>query len=112
MTVSFDHVLVLAGALFIMGIVCVVVRRNLIMMLLGLEIMLNAASIALVGAALKWHHVEGQAIALFIMAVAATEVSIGLAMIVGFYRRVDSVDPQALEEPIEITNNKFQISNE
>jgi len=63
------------------------------MILLGVEIMLNAASIALVGASLRWHHLEGQAIVLFIFAIAGAEVSVGLALIVWVYRRTRSLDP-------------------
>lgn len=76
-----------------MGIFCAVVRRNLIMILLGVEIMLNAASIAFVGAALRWQNLEGQVFALIILAVAAAEVSVGLALIVYAYRRTGSFDP-------------------
>jgi NADH-quinone oxidoreductase subunit K len=93
MIVSFGHVLVLSGLLFLLGTVCAVVRRNLIMILLGVEIMLNAATIAFVGAALRWHDMEGQVFVLFIFAVAAAEVSVGLALIIGVYRRTGSVDP-------------------
>ena len=93
MIVPFGHVLILAGILFLMGIFCAVVRRNLIMMVLGVEIMLNAASITFVGAALRWQHLEGQVFALFILAVAAAEVSVGLALIVYAYRRTGSFDP-------------------
>jgi NADH-quinone oxidoreductase subunit K len=93
MIVPFGHVLILAGILFLMGIFCAVVRRNLIMIVLGVEIMLNAASIVFVGAALRWHHLEGQVFVLFILAVAATEVSVGLALIVYAYRRTGSFDP-------------------
>ena len=93
MIVSFGHVLVLSGLLFLLGIVCAVARRNLIMILLGVEIMLNAATIAFVGAALRWHDMEGQVFVLFIFAVAAAEVSVGLALIIGVYRRTGSVDP-------------------
>ncbi|MGA9535267.1 MAG: NADH-quinone oxidoreductase subunit NuoK [Desulfobacterales bacterium] len=93
MSVSFGHVLVLSGLLFLLGTVCAVARRNLIMILLGVEIMLNAATIAFVGAALRWHDMEGQAFVLFIFAVAAAEVSVGLALIIGVYRRTGSVDP-------------------
>ena len=93
MSVSFGHVLVLSGLLFLLGTVCAVVRRNLIMILLGVEIMLNAATIAFVGAALRWHDMEGQVFVLFIFAVAAAEVSVGLALIIGVYRRAGSVDP-------------------
>ena len=94
MIVPFNHVLVLAGLLFLMGIFCVVVRRSLIMILLGVEVMLNAASIILVGASLLWQNLDGQAIVLFVFAIAAAEVSVGLALIVWAYRRTGSVDPE------------------
>lgn len=93
MIVSFGHVLVLSGLLFLLGTVCAVARRNLIMILLGVEIMLNAATIAFVGAALRWHDMEGQVFVLFVFAVAAAEVSVGLALIISVYRRTGSVDP-------------------
>ena len=95
MIVPFGHVLILTGILFLMGVFCAVVRRNLIMVVLGVEIMLNAASIAFVGAALRWQQLEGQVFALFILAVAAAEVSVGLALIVYVYRRTGSFDPGA-----------------
>ncbi len=93
MIVPFGHVLILAGLLFLMGIVCVVTRRSLIMILLGVEIMLNAVAIILVGSSLLWQHLEGQAIVLFVFAIAGAEVSIGLALIVWAYRRTGSMDP-------------------
>jgi NADH-quinone oxidoreductase subunit K len=95
MIVPHNHVLFLAGVLFFMGMFCVAARRNLIMILLGLEIMLNAAAVAFVGAALRWQHLEGQIVAIFIVAVAAAEVSVGLALIVCAYKRKGSVDPGA-----------------
>ena len=95
MIVPFGHVLLLAGVLFLLGLFCAVARRNLIMMVLGVEIMLNAASIVFVAAALHWKQLEGQVFVLFILAVAATEVSVGLAMIVYAYRRTGSFDPGA-----------------
>jgi NADH-quinone oxidoreductase subunit K len=67
------------------------------MMLLGVEIMLNGAAIAFVGAALQWKHLEGQAVVLFILALAAAEVSVGLALMVWVYRRTGSVDPGGLD---------------
>ncbi len=96
MIVPYDHVLALAGLLFILGGACAVVRRNLVMMLLGLEIMLNAATVAFVGAALHWGQLDGQAIVLFVMAVAATEVAIGLALIVCHYRDTGTIGPDDL----------------
>jgi NADH-quinone oxidoreductase subunit K len=95
MIVPFGHVLALAGILFLLGVFCAVARRNLIMIVLGVEIMLNAASIAFVGASAHWQNMEGQAFVLFVLAVAATEVSIGLAIIVYAFRRTGSFDPGA-----------------
>ena len=97
MIVPFSHVLLLAGALFFMGMFCTVARRNLIMILLGIEIMLNASSIVFIGAALHWNNLEGQVFVLFILAIAATEVSVGLAMIVYAYKRTGSYDPGAYQ---------------
>jgi NADH-quinone oxidoreductase subunit K len=91
--VPLNHILLLSALLFTLGMFCTLARRNLIMMLLGIEIMLNAAAIGFVGAALHWQQMEGQAIVIFILAVAATEVSVGLAAILVIYRRSDSVDP-------------------
>ncbi len=71
-----------------------VVRRSLIMILLGVEVMLNAAAILLVGASLLWQNLDGQAIVLFVFAIAAAEVSVGLALIVWAYQRAGSVDPE------------------
>jgi NADH-quinone oxidoreductase subunit K len=93
MIVPYNHVLLLAGILFLMGALCAVTRRNLIMILMGLEIMLNAGAIAFIGAALRWQHLEGQVIAIFILAIAAAEVSVGLALFVCAYKRKGSVDP-------------------
>jgi NADH-quinone oxidoreductase subunit K len=91
--VPYHHVIVLSGIVFLMGAFCAVGRRNLITILLGLEVMLNAGAIAFVGAALRWQQMEGQVFVLFIIAIAAAEVSLGLALIVCLYRRTGSVDP-------------------
>jgi NADH-quinone oxidoreductase subunit K len=92
MIVSYGHVLLLSGALFAMGVFCAVARRNLIMILIGVEVMLNAAGLAFVAAALRWQQLEGQVFVLFIIAVAAAEVSVGLALIICAYRKTGSVD--------------------
>ncbi len=93
MIAPFSHVLVVAGIIFALGVFCAVVRRNLIMIVLGIEIMLNAAAIVFAGAALRWNNLDGQTFVLFILAVAATEVSVGLAIIVYAFRRTGSFDP-------------------
>jgi NADH-quinone oxidoreductase subunit K len=90
--VYYKYVLALAALLFLMGAACTVARRDLIMILIGVEIMLNASGIALIGASLRWGLLDGQIFVLFIMAVAATEVAVGLALIVYAERRVGSMD--------------------
>jgi NADH-quinone oxidoreductase subunit K len=99
--VPLNHVMLLSALLFTLGMFCILARRNLIMMLLGIEIMLNASAVAFVGAALHWQQMEGQAMVIFILAVAATEVSIGLAAILVLYRRSDSLDPDVNALPGE-----------
>lgn len=93
MIVPLNHVLLLSGLLFSLGLFATLARRNLILMLLGIEIMLNAAALAFVGAALHWRQMDGQAMVIFILAVAATEVAVGLAAVIGIYRRSGSIDP-------------------
>jgi NADH-quinone oxidoreductase subunit K len=91
MIVPYSHILILASLLFLMGAVCVVARRNLIMILVGVEIMLNAAALAFVAASLRWMHLDGQAFVIFIFAVAAAEVAVGLALVVRAQRSTGSV---------------------
>lgn len=92
MIVPYSHLLLLAVLLFVMGAVCAVSRRNLVMILIGVEIMLNAAGLAFIGASLHWQKLDGQAFFLFILAVAASEVAVGLALLVYSQRRTRSVD--------------------
>ena len=93
MIVPFVHVFILAGLIFSMGLVCLVAHRNLIMTLVAVEVMMNGAAIAFVAASLRWRLMEGQAFMLFILAVAAIEVSVGLALVVNVFRRTGSLDP-------------------
>jgi len=93
MIVPLGHIFLVAGILFSMGLVCMFIHRNLIMTLVGVEVMMNAAVIAFAAAALRWQLMEGQVFVLFILAVAAAEVSIGLALAVSAYRRTGSLDP-------------------
>lgn len=90
--VPYSHVLILAAILFVLGAACAIARRNLIMILIGVEIMLSAAGLAFIGAAMRWRQLDGQAFVIFIMAVAASEVAVGLALIVYSQRRTGTVD--------------------
>ncbi len=98
MIVPYDHILLLASTLFVMGALCALLRRNLIMVLVGVEIMLNASAVLFVGASLRWQHMEGQVFVLFILAIAAAEVSVGLALFVYAYRQTGSVRPEIYDE--------------
>jgi NADH-quinone oxidoreductase subunit K len=93
MIVPYGHVLILAVMSFAVGLICMLARRNLIMLLVGVEIMMNGAAIAFVGAALRWQLLSGQVFVLFLIGVAAAEVSVGLVLIVAAYRKTESLDP-------------------
>ncbi len=93
MIVPFSHVFILAALIFLLGLICLIARRNLIMTLVGVEVMMNAGAILFLASSLRWQQLEGQAFVLFIIAVAAAEVSVGLALIVGAYLRSGTVDP-------------------
>ena len=86
------HALLLAGVLFLLGLVGVIVRRNIIFILLGLEIMLNASGLAFIVAGFHWGQPDGQIMFLFILAMAAAEVSVGLALVLQLYHRIHTLD--------------------
>lgn len=97
-TIPVEAGLVLAAVLFCLGVVGLLVRRNLLFMLMSLEVMLNAAGLAFVVAASRWGQPDGQIMFFFVLASAATEVSVGLALILQFYKRRGSVDADAASE--------------
>ncbi len=88
--------LLLAGILFSLGLTSLLVRRNLIFVLMSIEVMLNAAGLAFIVAGSRWHQADGQVVFLFILAVAAAEVSVGLALVLQIYRCFKSLDVDAL----------------
>ena len=82
MNVPLSHVLAVAVALFAIGGLCATARRQILMILIGVEFMLTAACIAFVGAALAWGNLDGQAAVVIVMGVAAAEAALGLALLV------------------------------
>jgi len=90
--------LLLAGILFSLGLTGLLVRRNLILVLMSLEVMLNAAGLAFVVAGARWQQADGQIVFLFILAMAAAEVAIGLALVLQLYHEFKSLDADALSE--------------
>jgi len=87
MTVGLEHYLVVSVLLFALGLMGVLVRRNLLVIYMGLELMLNAANLALVAFSRFNNNLDGQVFVFFVITVAAAEVSVGLALIVALYRR-------------------------
>jgi NADH-quinone oxidoreductase subunit K len=87
-----EHGLLLAALLFALGLLGVLVRRNVIFILMSIEIMLNAAGLAFVVAGSRWSQADGQVMFILILAVAAAEVSVGLALVLQLYRRLQTLD--------------------
>lgn len=88
---SLNIVLLISSLMFFIGITGVLIRRNALIILMSIELMLNAANLNLIAFARHSATVNGQAIALLIMGFAAAEVAVGLALVVALYRRKDSV---------------------
>lgn len=95
-TISLHHSLWLAAVLFSLGLLGVMVRRNLIFVLLSIEIMLNAAGLAFVAAGAHWQSADGQVMFVLVLTFAAAEVAVGLALILQVWRRLQTVDSDAL----------------
>lgn len=91
-SVPVTHALILAGVLFLTGLLGVLVRRNIIFILLSIEIMLNAAGLAFVVAGYRWGQPDGQVMFLFILAMAAAEVSVGLALVLQVHHHFRTLD--------------------
>ena len=87
MTVGLHHYLVVSALLFSLGLLGVVTRRNLLVIYMLLEMMLNAANLALVAFSRYNNRLDGQVMVFFIITVAAAEVAVGLALIVALYRK-------------------------
>lgn len=97
-SISIEMVMLLAGLLFAMGIAGVIIRKNIIFMLLSVEVMLNASGLAFVAAGSRWGQPDGQVMFIFILAMAAAEVSVGLALILQIYHQHKSLDIDKLKE--------------
>jgi NADH-quinone oxidoreductase subunit K len=90
--------LILTGILFMIGVAGLVTRRNLIFILMSIEIMLNAAGMAFIVAAAKWMQPDGQVMFIFILAMAAAEVAVGLALILQVFHKFKSLDADSLDK--------------
>ncbi|HEY8535796.1 MAG TPA: NADH-quinone oxidoreductase subunit NuoK [Vicinamibacterales bacterium] len=93
--VTLNHYLVLSAVLFAIGTAGVFLRRNLITILLSIEIMLNAVNLTFVAAGRYFAAVDGQVIVFFVMTVAAAEAAVGLALVIALFRHRESLNPEA-----------------
>jgi NADH-quinone oxidoreductase subunit K len=93
--VPMEHGFILAAILFVLGLVGVLSRRNIVFMLMSIEIMLNAVGLAFVVAGARWGQVDGQIMFIFILTMAAAEVSVGLALVLQFYHAFRTLDADA-----------------
>ncbi len=93
--IPMEHGLILAAILFALGFAGVLVRRNIVFMLMSIEVMLNAAGLAFVVAGARWGQVDGQVMFIFILTMAAAEVSVGLALVLQLYHSFKTLDADA-----------------
>ncbi len=97
-SVNVSTVLIVATILFVLGLIGVLTRKNIVFMLISVEIMLNAAGLAFVAAGTKWQQPDGQVMFLFILAMAAAEVSVALAMVLQIHHQHKTMDVEDLKE--------------
>ncbi len=95
-TVPIELALLLAAALFVLGLCGVLLRRNVVFTLMSLEIMLNAAGLAFVIAGSRWQQADGQVMFFFVLAMAAAEVAVGLALVLQISLRFGTLDADAV----------------
>ncbi len=96
--IPLEHALILSGMLFVIGLAGVMIRRNILFMLMSLEVMMNAAALAFVLAGSRWGQPDGQIMFIFILTLAAAEASVGLAFVFQLYRRFHTVDIDVASE--------------
>ena len=97
MTIPLSYYLVLSGIVFLTGVVGVLLRRNIIIILLSVELMLNATNINFVAFSQHYHDVAGQVFVFFALTVAAAEVAVGLAIIIALYRAKSTINIDELQ---------------
>ena len=93
-----EHGLLVAAILFCLGLCGLIMRRNLLFILMSIEIMMNACALAFVIAGARWVQPDGQIMFILILTLAAAEAAIGLAIVIQLYRRYQSLDVDAASE--------------
>lgn len=92
MVVPLEHVIGLSAILFTIGTIGALTRRNLVVILMSIELMLNAVNLSLVGFSRAWGQVDGHVFVLMVITVAAAEVAVGLGIVIALFRNRDSVN--------------------
>ena len=95
--VPLEYYLILSAIIFAIGVIGVLIRRNLIVVLMSVELMLNAVNLTFIAFADSLGSMDGQVIVFFVMAVAAAEAVVGLAIIISVFRQRESLDPQEMQ---------------
>lgn len=95
--ITLTHYLIVAGLMFVIGLVGVMRRKNLLMLFFSTEILLNAANVGFAAVSKFYGDLSGQVFAFFIIAVAASEVAVGLGLLVLWYKRTGSIDLDTLQ---------------
>ncbi len=90
--VPIEHAIALSGILFAIGTIGAITRRNLIVVLMSIELMLNAVNVALVAFSRLWGNIDGQIFVLMVIVVAAAEVAVGLGIVISLFRNRESVN--------------------
>lgn len=92
MNVPMEHGILLAAILFCIGLAGLLLHRNVIYMLMSVEVMLNSAGLAFIVAGSRWAEADGQVMFIFILAMAAAEVAVGLALIIQLFKKFKPID--------------------
>ncbi|MGY8817387.1 MAG: NADH-quinone oxidoreductase subunit NuoK [Pseudomonadales bacterium] len=92
-----NHILLIASLLFVIGMLGLMIRRNIIFILMSLEVMLNSAALAFVAAGAHWGQPDGQIVFMLILSIAAAEVAVGLSLVLQVQRRFRSLDMDSLD---------------
>lgn len=95
--VPLEYYLILSTIIFAVGVIGVLIRRNLIVVLMSIELMLNAVNLTFIAFSNSLGSMDGQVIVFFVMAVAAAEAVVGLAIIISVFRHRQSLDPQEMQ---------------
>ena len=96
-----EHIVALAVALFLIGMIGVMLRRSIIVMIMSIELMLNAGNLLFITFAERWNTARGHTISFFVMAIAAAEAAVGLSILIGVFRTHNTSDVEDIHDLVE-----------